>query len=302
MKSYLSGQWSGGGWWYYYFFAWAIKLPLGTWALVLLGIGVTFGAKGYSASWRDELALLLPMAAILLLLSSQTGFSIHSRYSIPALPFLFIWVGKAARAFRFGHRVIATVAGTGLLWSLSSSLSYYPHSLAYFNELVGGPLGGHNYLLDSNVSWGQDLFYLKRWLVGHPEATPFHLAYFGQVDPRLAGIDFTLPDEEAGPVPGWYGIDVNYLHGSSLPAADGNGNWQCFGTSAFRYFLDFKPVATAGYSIFIYHVTPEDANRARRRMGLSELATKGHSPSPRNARVTNKLPWKLSLKTAERAR
>jgi hypothetical protein len=42
-------------------------------------------------------------------------------------------------------------------------------------------------------------------------------------------------------------------------------------TQNYRYFLEFKPVAMAGYSIYIYHVTVEDANRIRRRLGVPEL-------------------------------
>ncbi len=271
MKSYLGGEWRDHGWWYYYLYAWAIKIPLGTWTLVLLAGILTLGNRSYSASWRDELTLLLPMAAILILVSSQTGFSVHSRYAIPALPFLFVWAGKTGQAFRLGHRTVATVVGVALAWSIGGSLWYYPHSLAYFNELVGGPRGGHAYLLDSNISWGQDLPYLKRWLDAHSEAAPFHLIYFGQVDPRLVGIEFTLPDDKAGPLPGWYGIDVNYLHGSDLPAADGYGKWRCFDGGPFRYFQQFRPVAEAGCSIYIYHVTIDDANRARRELGLPEL-------------------------------
>ena len=46
-------------------------------------------------------------------------------------------------------------------WIIASSLSIYPHSLSYFNELVGGPLNGANHLLGSNVDWGQNLHYLQ---------------------------------------------------------------------------------------------------------------------------------------------
>jgi hypothetical protein len=271
MKSYLGGQWSDHGWWYFYLYAWAIKIPLGTWVLVLLAAGLTMASQGYSASSRDELALLLPMAAILILVSSQSGFSVHSRYTIPALPYLFVWTSKVGRAFRFHHCKVAIVVVMGLAWSVSSSVWCYPHSLSYFNELGSGPRGGNAYLLDSNISWGQDLFYLKRWLNSHPEAAPFHLVYYGQVDPRLAGIEFTLPDERAGPLPGWYGIDVNQLRGSDLQAADGNGYWRCFDHREFRYFLQFQPVAMAGYSIYIYHITRDEANRVRRDLGLRLL-------------------------------
>ena len=47
-----------------------------------------------------------------------------------------------------------------LLWSITSSLWIYPHSLSYFNETIGGPLNGPEHLLGSNVDWGQDLRYI----------------------------------------------------------------------------------------------------------------------------------------------
>ncbi|MGH7137803.1 MAG: hypothetical protein ACREHD_18800, partial [Pirellulales bacterium] len=43
-----------------------------------------------------------------------------------------------------------------LMWSILSSLSVYPHCLAYFNALGGGPLRGHAHLVGSNIDWGQD--------------------------------------------------------------------------------------------------------------------------------------------------
>ena len=62
-----------------------------------------------------------------------------------------------------------------LAWSVTSSLWVYPHSLSYFNELVGGPKNGYWHLVSSNIEWGQDLLYLKRWLDAHPEAVPVGL-------------------------------------------------------------------------------------------------------------------------------
>ena len=40
-------------------------------------------------------------------------------------------------------------------------------------------------------------------------------------------------------------------------------------------FLDLEPVATAGYSIYIYHLTVEDANRVRDKLGLPPLSGGG---------------------------
>ncbi len=97
--SYLAGQWQWPGSWCYYLYAMAIKEPLGMWCMAVMAFVLTMCGRGCSASWRDEMVVLAPLFVILILVSSQTGFSVHSRYLIPALPFLFVWVSKVARAF-----------------------------------------------------------------------------------------------------------------------------------------------------------------------------------------------------------
>ena len=295
MRSYLRGQWSERGWWYFYLYALAVKVPLGTWALVVLAMAITVFPGRRAVRWRDEILVLLPLAVILILVSSQTGFSIHFRYVVPIFPFLFIWASKAfcmsrARAGvladgevqanrtddpspprETGHgdwiglgegigqpssdergqdpcppqgqgrvrvgRARGFLATAALAWAITGSLWYYPHSLSYFNELVGGPEHGHEHLLDSSIACGQNLLYLKEWYDAHPDARPLRLAAFGTIDPLLAGIEFTVPATSVAKPrsadqanegrtdiqPGWYAIDVNYLHGSGRPAAGGGG-------------------------------------------------------------------------------
>jgi hypothetical protein len=48
--------------------------------------------------------------------------------------------------------------------------------------------------------------------------------------------------------PGWYAVSVNCLYNRE---------------GQYRYFLNFKPIAMAGYSIYIYHITPEEIDRVR---------------------------------------
>lgn len=60
-------------------------------------------------------------------------------------------------------RVCQFLVITSLLWSVFSTLSNYPHQLAYFNESVGGPENGHKHLLGSNLDWGQDLLFVGEW-------------------------------------------------------------------------------------------------------------------------------------------
>jgi hypothetical protein len=260
----------------------------------------------YIAPWRDEMLILLPCAALFLLVSSQTGFSKHPRYILPALPFFFVAISRVGVAFTRKARVMAALAGIFLAYTIASSLSIYPHSMCYFNELAAlfstpadalypkphdkggerrglwsnvkdtlaaGPRNGPRHLLDSNIDWGQDLFYLEDWYVSHPEAQQLKVAYFGSYPLEKskiestgsppAGLDREHVDTDTdttafGPLPGWYALSVNEIYGQS---------------QRYRYFLNFQPAAMAGYSIYIYHITPEEANRVRREMGLKPLLT-----------------------------
>ena len=247
-----------------------MKVPLGTWLLILLGSACMSFFREYRLPWRSELILLLPGAAVFLLASSQTGFSHHMRYVLPAFPFVFISASRVARSLLLQHWSIAAVAGAGIAWSVASSIWIYPHSLSYFNESIGGPANGEFHLIDSNIDWGQDLFFLKRWLDDHPEARPLGIAYFPSVippelagiprrwprmDPRSPGLTDTIVDG-VGPEPGWYAISVNELH---------------VRRRSYAYFLEFQPVARAGYSIVIYHITSDQANDVRRKLGLPTL-------------------------------
>jgi hypothetical protein len=344
LPSYLRGQWAEHGWWYYYLYVMLVKMPLGTWGLALLAAGLTVlsCAKSirihlaprdavypperderpgnrlsppaplpvregsYMAPWRDEILILLPGAALFLLVSSQTGFSKHPRYILPALPFFFVAISRVGVAFTRRARMTSALAAILLAYTVLSSLSIYPHSLSYFNELAAvlptsadasypksyeehgehgglwptikdalaaGPRNGPRHLLDSNIDWGQDLYYLEDWYKFHLEARPMKVAYFGgypleKTTIESAGYPPNGPDREhidgdtdanaLGPLPGWYALSVNEIYGPS---------------QQYRYFLNFRPVAMAGYSIYIYHITIDEANRVRRELGLKELAS-----------------------------
>lgn len=301
--SYLRGQWANHGWWYYYLYVLALKEPLGTCYVVALAAGTTMFGRAYSPSWRDEMLTGGPFVAVLVLVSSQTGLSAHPRYILPALPFLFVWASKVGLAFEL-HPVtpkrllMARTVMLALTWTVGSS-GIYPHSLSYINELAtvlptpadklyptpvgeisdgflsanihAGPYFGPRHLLGSNIDWGQDLFYLERWCESHADARPIRIAYFGayRLDrsnvgssgsppraPSWGRSDIPLDSVGFGPLPGWYAVSVNELY-----------DW----SPQYRYFLNFCPIATAGYSIYIYHITFENANRVRIALGLVEL-------------------------------
>jgi hypothetical protein len=285
MPSYLAGEWRQQGWWYYYLYALAVKVPLGVWGLVLWGLARTVARGAPRAHWADEVALWLPAGVFLGLVSSQTGFNHHMRYVLPLFPFVIVSTSKLAYFLHPWRWPAGLGVAALLLWSAGSSLAVYPHSLSYFNEAAGGPDNGHAHLLDSNLDWGQDLLFLKGWLDRHPEARPLGLACYNLVDPSLVGIEYHLPPvgppdplpgdpallRQFGPQPGYYALDVHFVQGGSFFAPDGQGGLAHVPAQRYAYFRSFRPIAKAGYSIFLYHITPEEADQVRQQMGLPTL-------------------------------
>lgn len=279
--AYVGGEFTNGGWWYYYLYGLAVKVPLGTWLLVGLSCYVAC-RQSHGCNWTDTCILLAAPILIVILASINSDLNRHLRYILPAFPFAFIWAGRWAREFEARNRPIIVLGCVALGWSVTSSLSVYPHSTAYFNELAGGPENGHAHLICSNIDWGQDLLNLKKWMDEHPEAKSMTLAYYGPADPRLAGIRSAgLPPHLAegrtgaergpGPQPGWHAISVHILRGSPTRVYDAEGNLVPLGFGWYQYFLQTRPVASIGYSIHVYHLTLAEANRIRRNLRLPAL-------------------------------
>jgi 4-amino-4-deoxy-L-arabinose transferase-like glycosyltransferase len=258
---YLHEAWKMGGWRYFYLYGLATKLSIGLWILISLTCCLPKAWRSYSGGWKNELILLLSATGIVAFVSCVTTAQ-FLRYILPMLPFVLIWVSKLARAFVYKDRIVSTVVALSVVLQIVSSASVFPHSISYFNELAGGPARGHNHMVDAQIDWGQDLFYLDKWCQQHPEVKGVRFAYFG---PSIVGrVDHLQPtilqvDDAAsgGPVPGWYAISATFLR-------SGYGR-------DFSYLLKYRPVATAGYSIYIYHLDLAEANAIRRQHGFGEL-------------------------------
>ncbi|MDR1959576.1 MAG: hypothetical protein LBQ54_11150 [Planctomycetaceae bacterium] len=82
------------------------------------------------------------------------------------------------------------------------------------------------------------------------------VAYWGSYPLELTEVPSGGMPPANGPQPGWYALSVNSLYGRE---------------KQYRYFLDFAPVDTAGYSIYIYRITLEEVNRVRRREWRGKL-------------------------------
>ena len=149
---------------------------------------------------------------------------------------------------------------SALLATIISTLRVYPHQLAYFNELAGGPSNGHRHLLGSNLDWGQGLLEFRDWFKNHPDRRPVHLAYYGFFDPADIGLGETERIVQ-GPVPrplppGWYAISTNYVHGLGWFAYDGAEGRTRYDESLMRTFAQTRPVTSFGYAIQLFYLGP----------------------------------------------
>lgn len=280
---YLCGEIRRDGWWYYYLYALALKVPLGTWLVVAVAIAAALRAR-WRLSWEDEAAWVLPALVVLAGMSLMTGLDLGVRYLLPMFPFLYVGCGRLALlvgARLRSARIMVLVAGTALLWNVAEAACVWPHYISYFNEAAGGPAGGHRYLIDSNLDWGQDLLELKRWLGRNPQPEGLALAYFGTVNPGIAGIHYRLPPRDPGIVPprrrlpgetdglrpGTYAVSVNFLQGLPNWMTGEEGEVVPVDQDALGYFGALRPYARAGYSILIYRLDENDVERLRRAWG-----------------------------------
>ncbi|MCP4536116.1 MAG: hypothetical protein GY832_03125 [Chloroflexi bacterium] len=252
---YLLGQVSTEGWWYYFPVALAVKTPLATLAALLIAIVVALRHPA-----RDDLFILVPPLAFFLIFITAR-LNLGYRHLLPVLPFLAVHIGRLA-TLKIGRGLRApTVVPVALAVALAfSTLSIYPHFLAYFNLIGGGPQNGWRILVDSNVDWGQDLKGLRDWME-RENVERVRLSWFGSARPEAYGINYDLlpgvphgffestdpPFNLEQPEPGIYAISITNLVGVVFP----NHN-------LYAWFRERPPDDRIGYSLFIYQVTANE--------------------------------------------
>ena len=249
--AFLMGMYSSEGWWYYYPIAFLLKTPLPLLILLVLSL---LSYKNHPRS-LDHAFLVVPVAVFFLFFSIKL-LCVGLRYVLPVYPFLFIMAGMAVsfrskRVKAVMYVVVAALCG----WFIMSSLAIYPHYLAYFNEAAGGPDKGYNYLVDSNLDWGQDLKGLGAYMKKKGIAK-VHLSYFGAADPRYYTIDYEwmpsyyLPEDYGGeqrsrvfrfPRSGIVAISATNLQ-----------NVYFSDKTFYDWLKEYTPIDKIGYSLFIY--------------------------------------------------
>jgi hypothetical protein len=248
---FLAGNYRVDGWWYFFPFAFLIKTPVSVIALFLGGLFLCVARR--RDFLRDDLYALLPIAAFLGT-AMATRLNIGLRHILPLYPFVLLLAGKAmAELWNTNRRALQWLVGLLCAFAAVETALVYPHYLAFFNRFVGGPRHGYEYLVDSNLDWGQDLKGLKRWMIEN-QVPRINLSYFGTADPDYYGITCSqLPGApffaqqlvKAPELPGFVAVSATNLRGVYF-----DQRMRTF----YEPLLRMEPAAVIGYSIYVYRV------------------------------------------------
>lgn len=283
--TYFMGEVRNWAWPQYFPVVYFIKEPLAFWgllALVLLTIVKQFKILNLKfkniANWsRNNFDKLFMLAWIGLywFVSIRANLNIGVRHLMPVYGFTFILLSDALvkicnslsskKLLTTYYLLLTTLFG----WYLYENLSIYPYYLTYFNQIVllrpswapagqaGYIPGGHHYVVDSNLDWGQDLKRLADW-VEKNNVKKISLDYFGWSDQsyylkdnfvwisagRYKNTDDFLKENPEG---GYLAVSASYYMGSReiRQLADG---------TSYAWLDDYKPVTVIGNSIFVWYI------------------------------------------------
>ncbi len=222
----------------------------------------------------------------------KTNLNIGVRHILPTLPVLYVLIsGQISHWLRFPIKSILEKQKTNiietlknikdlivlsfktyfkylmlillLIWYAGGIFQVYPHFLAYFNELVGGPQNGYIYVTDSNLDWGQELKRLNQF-VEKNNIGEIYVDYFGggSVQYYLGGKFkswWGTRDPKDIPQNGWLAVSATFLQGGrGLPVPGFKEP-----TGYYGWLFKYEPVAVIGHSIFVYQITtsPDDCIR-----------------------------------------
>ena len=234
-RIYLLGERrQGDGFFAYYLVAVLFKVPIA--GLILFGWSLVhlWRERKWDNFWRNEIFLLVPLLFFFLYLSLLFDTQVGLRYLLPVFPLVFVFCGRVAAGWQ---RLAAGRKGLLLLLVLYfslSSLSYHPHYLSYFNELLPNRKMAYRILADSNLEWGQNREYVRRYLKAHPEAKR----------------------NPSGPASGRMVVDANQLVGIDTTRPEDEYAW---------LRDNFEPSEHIAYGWLVFDISPEELKKIRER-------------------------------------
>ncbi len=261
--TYFMGEISATAWKSYFPTIYILKEPIP--ALIFLAIAFALVINGlfrrnqnnlkkWIKNHIDELTWVV-IIGIYWASSISGNLNIGLRHVLPTFPFIYLLIsGKIAQWIkpegqRFPSPIKLSLVAILALWYVIESLLTFPHYLAYFNELAGGPANGYKYAADSNLDWGQDLKRLKDF-VEKNKIEKIKVDYFGGGSPqyylgdKYEKLDANNSDQRHG----WIAVSATLLQGGRGQAAKGYDR----DTTYYNWLNQYQPVTQIGYSIFVY--------------------------------------------------
>lgn len=239
----------------YYLCAILYKVPLAVQACAWAALAGYLRRRKRFDFPHDELFLLAPVVAALVWFGFFFKTQVGIRYLLFAFPPLIVLCGSLLKGWEeFGAPRRAALACAPLAL-VASVLSWYPHFLPYFNELVPDRTRCYRVLSDSNIDWGQGGWYLRRYVKRHPDAI---------VNPET-------------PTAGRVVVGVNLLTGVFLP-------------ERYRWLREnFDPVGHVAHAYLVYRVASGDLARIRGGKRSGATAPPG-PPGPRSTEPGGRPP------------
>ena len=249
--SYLLGLRSMTGWWYYFPVVFAVKSTMAALAATLILLLAAL-VQAFRRQWITPMALGLALPPVLYFaFSMSSGINIGMRHILPIYPFLYVGVAAWLSERRNWQPALYLLAALATL-QIGECTRITPDYLAFFNELAGGPGKGPEYLVDSNIDWGQDVKKMATWLRKTTGSTRARVFYFGNAQMRYYGVD-EVGYPEAMDQKGWDEIDelcvvsVTPLQGVYVPL------------DVLAQMRLREPIAKIGWSMYVYDLRKHPA-------------------------------------------
>jgi hypothetical protein len=266
---YLNGETSRTGWYHYFLVLMPLKLPLGLLIACGMGILTSGGRKPPESGTHGSLWLLIP-PLVFFAAASYSRVDLGIRVVLPVLPFLYVIAARLAGPGCCRCARVALLAGC-VAWAGYSGWTAAPHQIAYFNELVAGPVDGLRHVADSNIDWGQGLPGLKRYM-DRERVAVVYLSYFGTDRPEAYDIHYQhLPGYGRIGLPGGEPIPAEAPRHVLAVSANHLLGLYLKDPAAFDWLRGRPPTAILGGCIYIFDLTgdPDAVRRVRHLAGGS---------------------------------
>lgn len=242
-SSFFMGEHRTTGWIHYFPVVFLIKTPIP----ILIGLlvsGVLLVRKKISFP-----ALLVVAPLVFFLIACTSKVQIGHRHILAIYPFLFLGIAYGLSRLSGWLKSIPVLM---LAWLFISAWMMRPYFLSYFNEAVGGPARGYQYLTDSNVDWGQGLKELRSNLSDEDLSKGIFLSYFGVADPHAYGIPYLSVGSDT--ITG-HQDDRNkpQIRPTKLAISITNYHSTYFrNKEVFEWLKSYQPDAVIAHSLFLY--------------------------------------------------